>query len=279
MKPRQTVDDVLNRRAAKVRQRFEIPVMIAALAVLPVVVAEQVAVGGWVTLLGVLNWLIWAAFAAEFAVVVSLTDDRLAYAKKAWLDLMVILVSLPLLGELFALTRLVRLSRLVRVLRLLRLAGLAAVFTRGLMGLRRLLRRRGLGYVTAAFVLVAVMAGGLFALFEGHSLVDGLWWTVVTLTTVDYGDFSPVTTGGRVTAVMLMLAGIGVVSFITANIAAFFVESDQESELADHRSLDERQKRMEDALVQIREQLTLRQAPEADSSSGKPIPEAQKFEG
>ena len=48
MKPRQTVDDVLNRRAAKARQQFEIPVMGAALAVLPVVVVEQFAVGGWV---------------------------------------------------------------------------------------------------------------------------------------------------------------------------------------------------------------------------------------
>ena len=74
----------------------------------------------------VLNWLIWAVFAA----VVFLTDDRLAYARKAWLDLLVVVVSFPLLGELFALTRLVRLSRLVRVLRLLRLVGLAAVFAR-----------------------------------------------------------------------------------------------------------------------------------------------------
>ena len=256
MKPRRTVDDVLNRRAAKARQRFEIPVMAAALAVLPVVVVEQFAVGGWVTLLGVLNWLIWAAFALEFALVVSLTDDRLAYAKKAWLDLMVIFVSLPLLGELFALTRLVRLSRLVRVLRLLRLAGLAAVFARGLMGLRRLLRKRGLGYVATAFILIAVITGGLFALFEGHSLIDGLWWTVVTLTTVGYGDFSPVTTGGRVTAVVLMLAGIGVVSFITASVAAFFVESDQESDLANHlRSLEERQESIEASLEQIKERL------------------------
>ena len=131
--------------------------------------------------------------------------DRRAYARKAWLDLLVSVVSFPLLGELFALARLVRLSRLVRVLRLLRLAGLAAVSARGLLFLRRLLRKRSLGYVTTAFVLIALTTGGLFALFEGHSLVDGLWWTVVTPTTVGYGDFSPVTLGGRWTAVVLML--------------------------------------------------------------------------
>lgn len=231
--------------------------MVAALAVLPVVVVEQIAVGGWETVLEVANWLIWAAFTLEFAVVILLTNHRIAYARKAWLDLVVIFVSFPLLGELFALTRLARLSRLVRVLRILRLAGLAAATNRGLKRLRRILKKRGLGYVTAIFVLTALVIGGLFAVFEGHSLGDGLWWTVVTLTTVGYGDFSPVTTGGRATAVVLMLAGIGVVSFITANIAAYFVESDQESDIIDRLwSLEQRQERIEASLGQIQEYLS-----------------------
>ena len=51
MRDHRTIDDVLNPRAAKARQQFEVPVMVAALAVLPIVVAEQIAVGGWETLL------------------------------------------------------------------------------------------------------------------------------------------------------------------------------------------------------------------------------------
>ena len=99
----------------------------------------------------------------------------------------------------------------------------APSLVRGFSGLGRLFKKRGFGYVSVAFVLVALATGGLFALFEGYSLVDGLWWTVVTLTTVGYGDLSPATTGGRVTAVVLMVTSIGVVSFITANVAAFFI--------------------------------------------------------
>ena len=89
----------------------------------------------------------------------------------------------------------------------------------------------------------------------------------MTLTTVGYGDFSPVTTGGRPTAVVLMLARIGVVSFITANIAAYFVETDQESDLVDRlRSLEQRQERIETSLEQIQERLTREtQNPDADS--------------
>ena len=232
--------------------------MVAALAVLPVAIVEQIAGGGWADIsTEILNWLIWAAFTAEFAVVAFLTNDRLAYAKKAWLDLLVIVISFPLLGELFALARLVRLSRLARVLRLLRLTGLAVIAVRGLLALRRLLRKRGLGYITGAFILVALITGGTFALFEEHSLVDGLWWTVATLTTVGYGDVSPVTMGGRITAAVFMLAGIGVVSFITANIAAFFVESDQELDPADRlRILEQGQERLGISLKQIQEHLS-----------------------
>ena len=116
--------------------------------------------------------------------------------------------------------------------------------------LGRLFKKRGVGYVSVAFVLIALATGGLFSLYEGHPFLDGLWWTIVTLTTVGYGDLSPVTTGGRVAAVVLMVTSIGVVSFITANIAAFFIEEDEETTVADEvRSLHQRLDRIEELLT------------------------------
>ena len=234
---------------------------------IPVVFIETYSTTGWLlAVAGVANWLIWAAFAAEFAVVISLTDDRGAYARKAWLDLLVIAVSFPVLPELFAFSRLVRLARLSRVLRMLRLF---AILIRGLSALGRLFKKRGFGYVSIAFVLVALATGGLFALFEGHSLLDGLWWTVVTLTTVGYGDFSPATAGGRVTAVVLMVTSIGVVSFITANIAAFFIEEDEDTNVADEvRSLHQRLDRIEELLTDRRTQHTDRPSETDTGESG-----------
>ena len=238
MRKRQTIDDVLSGRAAAARRWFEVPVLGAALLVIPVVSIEEYSTTGWLlTVAAVANWLIWAAFAAEFAVVMSLTDDRVAYARAAWLDLLIIAVSFPVLPALLAFSRLVRLAQLSRVLRMLRVV---PILVRGLSALGRLFNKRGFGYVSVAFVGVALATGGLFAFFEDHSLLDGLWWTVVTLTTVGYGDLSPATTGGRMTAVVLMVTSIGVVSFITANIAAFFIEDD-ESNLTDKvRSIHQR---------------------------------------
>lgn len=53
---------------------------------------------------------------------------------------------------------------------------------------------------------------------------DAIWWAFVTVTTVGYGDFYPVTVAGRVIAVVLMTVGIGVVGVVTATTASWFVE-------------------------------------------------------
>ena len=83
------------------------------------------------------------------------------------------------------------------------------------------------------------------------SFGTALWWAIVTSTTVGYGDVSPVTPGGRGVAVVLMLAGIALLSIVTANIASLFVESDLEDENDELREqLDEVNKKLDRLLSQ-----------------------------
>ena len=56
------------------------------------------------------------------------------------------------------------------------------------------------------------------------SLKDALWWSVVTITTVGYGDMVPSSTGGRIVATCMMFLGIGFLGMFTANIASIFVD-------------------------------------------------------
>ena len=77
------------------------------------------------------------------------------------------------------------------------------------------------------FVILFVILSGAYGLsyFEPKiSLLDAIWWSFVTITTVGYGDISPATDGGRVVAIIVMLIGIGVLSVLTATIAAVFIE-------------------------------------------------------
>ena len=94
---------------------------------------------------------------------------------------------------------------------------------------RSVFRRGHLGrFLVAAAVLVngAVMV----YLFERHApkstihtLGESLWWSLVTVTTVGYGDYTPVTVFGRVTACFVMGIGLLTLAVVTAQVASSFV--------------------------------------------------------
>ncbi len=108
-----------------------------------------------------------------------------------------------------------------------------AAITPGLARLVRVLSHeaRPLLSVMVLFAMVLVFAAVLVHLFEREaqpqsygSLAASLWWAVATLTTTGYGDAVPITTGGRMVAVMVMICGIGVFGLITGILATGFVD-------------------------------------------------------
>ncbi|MAJ43801.1 MAG: hypothetical protein CMF96_03525 [Candidatus Marinimicrobia bacterium] len=81
------------------------------------------------------------------------------------------------------------------------------------------------------FALIAVWTiGGIGIYFlEGHpqsdfnSILNSLWWTIVTMTTVGYGDMSPTGIPGRIFAIIIMMSGIGLIALVTGTISSIFV--------------------------------------------------------
>ncbi|MFN8017064.1 MAG: potassium channel family protein [Acidimicrobiales bacterium] len=60
----------------------------------------------------------------------------------------------------------------------------------------------------------------------GHAV----WWAIVTLTTVGYGDITPITHAGRIVAVMIMVSGVGVLGVLAGSLASFFRVGSPEEE-------------------------------------------------
>ena len=122
--------------------------------------------------------------------------------------------------------------RYLRLLRLLRLLKLSHYF-KGLgifiLVIQAEARTLLSGLLTMA-VLVVVAASLMYGVEHAAqperfgSIGESLWWAVVTMTTVGYGDVTPVTTAGRILASLIMLLGVGVVALPAGILAARFAE-------------------------------------------------------
>jgi voltage-gated potassium channel len=92
------------------------------------------------------------------------------------------------------------------------------------------LRAEGVPRLAFYFAFMLVIGGYVVYVVERSqnpafgSLGDGLWWSLVTLTTIGYGDKYPITTAGRVLASMVVMFGIGMVGIVTGKIASALVE-------------------------------------------------------
>lgn len=228
-------DDRVKRRT---QNGLEIAAIVAAIATVPLIILDLEYPGDPLIYIG--DWILWSIFFVQLLYNLLISDDRLAYAKSRWVLVLVVIVSFPLLPNLLSLSRLARLIRLFRLL---------VVLLYGLRALRRILSRRGLVYVTAVATLLILGGGGLLSLLEGESVhgkfFEGLWWAIVTVTTVGYGDIAPTTIWGRIVGVALMITGLGVISTLAAAVAAYFVSQDESDEFGE---IKERLARIEESL-------------------------------
>jgi len=194
-------------------------------------------------LLTVYDNLVCVVFLIDFAYNFATTKPRSDYVigKRGWLDL---IGSIPTFG-VFQFTALLRLARLSRVARIARLLG----------GQKKaeiaqdIVRNRGqyAAFITllAAF-MVLVSASLLVLQFESRSADanittggDALWWAIVTITTVGYGDFFPVTSLGRLTGVYVMFAGVGIIGALASILASILVPTPAEmSDASEQRTTE-----------------------------------------
>ena len=92
----------------------------------------------------------------------------------------------------------------------------------------------------------------MFSAGEFGSLWDGIWWAVVTVTTVGYGDIYPKTVQGRLIGMVLMFVGIGFLSLLTAAVASRFVKQERGEE---HGEVMEALQRLEADVREIKAKL------------------------
>jgi len=186
----------------------EMPLLILAFVMIPLLIGPMV----WElspqeeTTFIALDYFIWAIFAIDLIIKVAISPQRLIYLRRHWLEVLVVVVPF---------------FRPLRILRIFVFGSRAWVGMRRLVNIDFILVY-GIGLVIIAATVVASVEGGAEASI--HSFADALWWAVVTITTVGYGDMVPITVAGRAVAFVLMLGGIAFFSGVTANLASFLIK-------------------------------------------------------
>ncbi len=114
--------------------------------------------------------------------------------------------------------------------------------------IERVFNSRRLRTIIVILVLAITFFGYIFYLTEPQieTFGDGIWWALVTVTTVGYGDITPITTLGRVVAGALMFFGLGLIATVTAIVSAKFIAN-----YVDHHTNDDVLEKLEELEAEI----------------------------
>lgn len=201
--------------ATKIKGSFSGEIILSFLALLSVtliifeIVVESHLVN--VAYLYAIDIIISLIFVGDWIVHLRQAPSKAKFIRKNWWEL---LAAMPVYLEPTGILRFVRLIVRLRIL-----------FNKSRYFVKH-------AYPLQIFTFFAViMFGGadLFHAFEHgvnenvHSFFDSIWWAMVTITTVGYGDIAPVTTGGRVVSMVLMMLGIGFLGLTTGLVARALV--------------------------------------------------------
>jgi voltage-gated potassium channel len=156
---------------------------------------------------------LWAILLLEYVVRLVVTPDSRGYVKRRWVEPATVILP-PLQGW-----RLIGLEKMSLLLR------------EGELRFETILKHHSLFRVLIAALATLILGAWMVLLFEEnakgsniHTYPNALWWAIVTVTTVGYGDRYPVTAGGRIVAAVLMLVGIGLIGVLTATVASVFIK-------------------------------------------------------
>jgi voltage-gated potassium channel len=187
-------------------------------------------------ILGYADVAVCVIFFGDFCTQLARAPNRWSYFLRwGWIDL---LSSIPMIDAL----RVGRAARVLRVLRILR-----GVRSTKLLAEFVLERRSESAFLAAALVSILLVVFGSIAILQFErvqganiiSAADAVWWSVVTLTTVGYGDRYPVTGEGRIIATLLMTAGVGLFGAFSGFVASWFLkpgEREQDSDMDELRA-------------------------------------------
>jgi voltage-gated potassium channel len=203
--------------------------------------------------------VIWIVFILDFIIKWLLAPGKALFIKKNVLTIISLFIPALRIFRIFASLRLLKSIGFIRSIRVVRVLG---SINRGMRILGRTLERRAFGYVVALTLMVCFVGAAAMYAFEKetgafNNYWDALWWTGMLLTTIASENW-PQTPEGKAVTLFMGLYSLGVLGYITAMLASFFVGQDADNkkgEIAGAKQLEELAKEIKN----LRNEIQLKQ--------------------
>lgn len=177
-------------------------------------------------ILAIVDNVVCLIFISDFFYSLFTVQDKKTFLKWGWIDLISSIPTVSFLrwGRFFRIVRIFRILRGIRSIKVI----LQFIFANKAKG--TLLTVTLISFVLVIFGAVAILNCETHESSNIKTATDALWWAFVTITTVGYGDYYPVTTLGRIVAAVLMTAGVGLFGTFTAYVSSYFLQLNEVEE-------------------------------------------------
>lgn len=188
---------------------------------------------GYDRVLYIIEWIFTGIFTVEYFLRVICVKDKWRYIRSPLgiIDLLAVLpsyLSMAVYGlQYFLVIRVLRLLRIFRILKLGHYVGEAQLLTRALQA-----SRFKITVFLSTVLTLVVIIGTLMYIIEGKesgftSIPVSMYWAIVTLTTVGYGDITPITVAGQALAALVMILGYGIIAVPTGIVTVELAHQSQ----------------------------------------------------
>lgn len=182
-----------------------------------------------------IDFFIWIIFTIDYFKRLSKSKNKKKFIKRNIIDL----ISIIPLYTIFAMFRTLNIFKIGKVSKIYNISKLIRIFgvlKKSKVNFEIFIKTNKFDYMLLVGIIVLFISSILMSFIEKIDFFDSLWWSIVTVTTVGYGDIYPKTMIGKIIATILMFMGIGFISSLTSTISTYFINKENKIIKDDYKS-------------------------------------------
>jgi len=187
-------------------------------------------------LLTAIDFIIWVIFVVDYVVRIYKSKNKKKFIRRNLIDLISI-IPLYSIFRVFKGLKILKIGRLARIAEVSKVVRILAITRRTNKNISEFMKTNNFNHTIGIAMIIIFVGSVIMSYVEKISIGDALWWSIVTVTTVGYGDISPKTALGRIVASVLMIMGIGFIGSLTSTLSTYFINKEEEK----HRAKEEQE--------------------------------------